>query len=125
MVWREAPGHDVDHGETDEGGNGGGIALEVARQAPVAADPRERPLDDPAFCRTSNPAVSDRLTICSLQTPVRHTVSAILGSAYPPSAKMSSMNGNGRRAQRSKWRATAVAALEHPGLAARLAEIAG
>jgi hypothetical protein len=41
--------HNADHGETDEGSNGGGIALEVARQASVAADPCERPLDDPAF----------------------------------------------------------------------------
>ena len=31
---------------------------------------------------------SDRLTICRLQAPVRHTVSAILRPAYPPSAKM-------------------------------------
>ena len=49
MVCSKAPEHDADHGETDKGSNGGGIALEVARQAPVAADPRERPLDDPAF----------------------------------------------------------------------------
>ena len=53
----------------------------------------------------SNPAMSDRLTICNFQTPVRHTVSAILRPAYPPSAKMSSMNGNNRRARRSKWKA--------------------
>jgi len=49
MVCSEAPKHDADHGETDEGSNGGGIALEVARQASVAADPCERPLDDLAF----------------------------------------------------------------------------
>jgi hypothetical protein len=49
MVCSKAPEHDADHGETDEASNGGGIALEVARQASVAADPRERPFDDPAF----------------------------------------------------------------------------
>jgi hypothetical protein len=49
MVGSKAPEHNADHGETDEGSNGGGIALEVARQASVAADPCERPLDDPAF----------------------------------------------------------------------------
>ena len=54
---------------------------------------------------TSNPAASDRLTICKLQAPVRHTVIAILRPAYPPSAKMRSMNGNSRRARRSKWKA--------------------
>ena len=32
MVCSKAPEHDADHGETDEGSNGGGIALEVARQ---------------------------------------------------------------------------------------------
>src|SRR4051794_38109823 len=54
---------------------------------------------------TSNPAASDRLTICKLQAPVRHTVIAILRPAYPPSAKKRSMNGNSRRARRSKWKA--------------------
>jgi hypothetical protein len=36
MVCSKAPEHNADHGETDEGSNGGGIALEVARQASVA-----------------------------------------------------------------------------------------
>ena len=36
---------------------------------------------------SSNPAASDRLTICKLQAPVRHTVIAILRPAYAPSAK--------------------------------------
>ena len=49
MVCGKAPEHNADHGETGEGSNGAGIALEVARQASVAADPCERPLDDPAF----------------------------------------------------------------------------
>ena len=37
------------NGETDEGDNGSGITLEVAGEAPVAADPGERSLHDPAF----------------------------------------------------------------------------
>ena len=49
MVCSKAPEHNADHGETDEGSNGCGIALEVASQAAVAADPCERPLDDPSF----------------------------------------------------------------------------
>ena len=37
--WRcQTPEHDADHGETDEGDNGSGITLEVAGEAPVAAD---------------------------------------------------------------------------------------
>ena len=48
--WRcQTPEHDADHGETDEGDNGSGITLEVAGEAPVAADPGERSLHDPAF----------------------------------------------------------------------------
>ena len=48
--WRcQTPEHDADHGETDEGDNGSGISLEVAGEAPVAADPGERSLHDPAF----------------------------------------------------------------------------
>ena len=48
--WRcQTPEHDADHGETDEGDNGSGITLEVASEAPVAADPGERSLHDPAF----------------------------------------------------------------------------
>jgi len=36
----------VDHGETEEGGDGPGVALEVACQASIAAGPGERSLDD-------------------------------------------------------------------------------
>lgn len=41
--------HDADHGEAEEGGDGAGVALEVARQASVAADPGEGALDNPAL----------------------------------------------------------------------------
>ena len=50
MGWPgQAPEHDADHREPDEGGDGAGISLEIARQAAIAADPRERPFDNPAF----------------------------------------------------------------------------
>jgi len=50
MNWPgQASEHDADHGEPDEGGDGSGIALEVARQAAVVADPGEGALDDPAL----------------------------------------------------------------------------
>src|SRR6202035_5083050 len=45
----QAAQHDADHGQAEEGGAGPGIALEVAGQATVAADPGEGALDDPAF----------------------------------------------------------------------------
>jgi hypothetical protein len=45
----QAPQHDWDHGEAEEGGDGTGVALEVAGQAAVAADPGEGALDDPAL----------------------------------------------------------------------------
>jgi len=50
MGWLgQASEHETDHGETYEGGDGASVALEIARQAPVSTDPRERALDDPAF----------------------------------------------------------------------------
>src|SRR5665213_89537 len=47
--WGEAAEHDADHGEAEEGGDGTGVALEVAGQAAVAADPGKGALDDPAL----------------------------------------------------------------------------
>ena len=48
MGWSgQSPEHDADHGEADEGGGGSCIALEVARQAAVTADPGEGAFDDP------------------------------------------------------------------------------
>jgi transposase len=56
--------------------------------------------------RMESNAWCPRLTAAMiLSAPVRHTVIAILRPAYPPSAKMRSMNGNSRRARRSKWKA--------------------
>ena len=50
MSWvGQASEHDADHCETDEGGGGSRVALEVAGEAPIVADPGERSLDDPAL----------------------------------------------------------------------------
>ena len=50
MSWSgQASEHDSDHGEADESGGGAGIALEVAREASVAANPGQGSFDDPAF----------------------------------------------------------------------------
>ncbi len=55
--WRcQALEHEADHGEADEGDDGSGMALEVAGEAPVAADPGEGSLHDPPF-RQDNEAV--------------------------------------------------------------------
>ena len=45
----QASEHDADHGEADEGGDGACVSLEIACQTAIAADPRERAFDDPAF----------------------------------------------------------------------------
>jgi hypothetical protein len=50
MAWSgQSPEHDADHGKTNEGCGGSGIALEVTRQASVAADPGKRAFNDPAL----------------------------------------------------------------------------
>jgi hypothetical protein len=41
--------HQSDHGEAAEGGDGPGVALEVAGEPPISAHPGEGPLDDPAL----------------------------------------------------------------------------
>src|SRR5438067_9091626 len=45
----KASQHDADHGQPDEGSDGAGVALEIARQTAIAADPGEGALDDPAL----------------------------------------------------------------------------
>ena len=50
MAWSgQASEHEADHGEAQEGSDGAGVALEVARQAAIATDPGEGSFDDPAF----------------------------------------------------------------------------
>jgi hypothetical protein len=50
MTWPcQASEHDADHGQPDEGGDGAGVSLEIARQAAIAADPGQGAFDDPAL----------------------------------------------------------------------------
>ena len=50
MRWPcQASEHDADHGQPDEGSDSAGVALEIARQAAIAADPCQRAFDDPAL----------------------------------------------------------------------------
>ena len=50
MTWPcQASEHDADHGQPDEGGDGAGVSLEIARQAAIAADPGQGSFDDPAL----------------------------------------------------------------------------
>ena len=45
----QASEHDADHGQSDEGSDGAGVALEIACQAAIAADPGQGAFDDPAL----------------------------------------------------------------------------
>src|SRR5258705_11780399 len=45
----QATGHDADYGPPNEGSDGAGIALEVACQAAIAADPGQGSFDDPTL----------------------------------------------------------------------------
>ena len=50
MSWPgQASEHEADHGEANERGDAAGVAFEVARQASIATDPRQRSFDDPAL----------------------------------------------------------------------------
>src|SRR5260370_35906350 len=50
MTWPcQASEHNADHGEPDEGGDGAGVSLDIARQAAIAADPGQGSFDDPAL----------------------------------------------------------------------------
>lgn len=50
MAWSgQAAEHETDHGESDEGGDGLGLALEVAGEPAVSAEPGEGPFDDPSL----------------------------------------------------------------------------
>ena len=50
MTWPcQASEHDADHGQPDEGGDGAGVSLEIARQAAIAADPGQGAFDDPTL----------------------------------------------------------------------------
>jgi hypothetical protein len=58
------------HGETDEGGAGSRIPLEVALEAAIMADPGQSSFDDPRLGKTMNRRCSLRFTISSFRVPV-------------------------------------------------------
>jgi hypothetical protein len=53
MIWGEPPEHKADHSEADKGGCGSGIALEIAGQTAIAADPSQSSLDQPSLWQDS------------------------------------------------------------------------
>ena len=80
MVWSgQATQHDADHGEAEEGGDGSGVALEVAGQAAVAADPGEGALDDPALGQDDEAMCIAALDDLQGPRPVLATTLAIFG----------------------------------------------
>ena len=72
----QASEHDADHGEANKGRNGRGVAFKVTRQAAVAADPRERALDNPSLGQ--NDEVVRIAALDDLQ-PVSATTCSIFG----------------------------------------------
>ena len=77
--WRgicsKSPEHDADHGEADECSNGRCVAFEVASQATVTTDPRERSFDDPPFrqhLKSSSVRSLDDLQSPGTSAPHRH-----------------------------------------------------
>src|SRR5262249_20381156 len=66
--------------------------------------------------KTSKPAAWDRFTISNFHAPVRHTTSAILSPAYPPSAKMrwDEREQSARPAQKMECSITVLSVVVHP-----------
>ena len=68
MGWPgQASEHETDHGETDEGGDGSGVTLEIACQSAISTEPREGALDDPAF--GNNDEAMQLVALDDLQRP--------------------------------------------------------
>ena len=63
--------HDADHSEADECCDGSGVALEIAHQATIAADPGESPFDDPALGQDDEAMEIGALDDLDLPTPRR------------------------------------------------------
>ena len=86
----KSPEHDADHGEADECSNGRCVAFEVASQATVTTDPRERSFDDPPFrqhLKSSSVRSLDDLQAPGTSAPHRHRhlasrVSAVSKNAF-------------------------------------------
>ncbi len=67
MVCSKAPEHDADHGEANERSGSCCIALEVASQSAIAADPGKCSLDNPPFGQHLEPG--DVRSLDDLQSP--------------------------------------------------------
>ena len=75
----QASEHDADHGQSDEGSDGAGVALEIPCQAAIAADPGQGSFNDPALGQDENLCSSLRLTIWNIQRPVLAAARAACG----------------------------------------------
>src|ERR1700704_4462451 len=99
--WRgicsKSPEHDADHGEADECSNGRCVAFEVASEATVRTDPRERSFDDPPFrqhLKSSSVRSLDDLQSPGTSAPHRHRhlasrISAVSKNAFDEREKSS------------------------------------
>src|SRR6188508_2594587 len=93
--WRgicsKSPEHDADHGEAEECSNGRCVAFEVASQATVTTDPRERSFDQRLYnvakCGKSKPAHE---SIC-------HRRLRVIAEFDAPSAARARAHGRWRR----------------------------
>ena len=75
----QASEHDADHGQSDEGSDGAGVALEIARQAAIAADPGQGSFDDPALGQDDEFVQFVALAISNTQRPVLAAARAARG----------------------------------------------
>ena len=74
----EASEHDADHGQSDEGSDGAGVALEIPCQAAIAADPGQGSFDDPALGQ--NDEFMQFVALDDLEHPTTATGSRSLGA---------------------------------------------
>jgi len=82
------------------------VAFEIAGEAPIAANPGECSLDDPAFGEHEETMQFIALDDGELQVPVLAMAATVFGPWYAASAKIHSMNGKKRRVRRSRTSST-------------------
>jgi hypothetical protein len=75
--------HDADHGHLNEGGSDAAVALEVAGETAVAADPADGALDDPALRQHDDPV--DTAAIVQGWTELVRVKASIEAGAVAPS----------------------------------------
>src|SRR5256885_8635045 len=96
MTWPcQASEHDADHGQPDEGSDGTGVALEIARQAAIAADPGQGAFDDPALGQ------DDEFVQFVALDDLEHPTTGAGSRSRGASAKMRSIKGKRQRVRRS------------------------